>query len=133
MRKPKHIQLALFLGISGFLLLQTTQLSAQYQEKEDKNYGNTPDKQIPYANYQDAYIQHFVEEQAFTGAGRENPEPKGLKEVRLGVLAPLEGNVLVPQGTQLLQGATLAMEEANARGGYKGIPFKILAHNTLNT
>lgn len=132
MRKLKHMNLALVIAISGFLLMQTSQqASAQYQEKEDKNYGNTPTTQIPYGNYQDAYKKHFVEPQAFTGAGREKPEPKGLTEVRLGVLAPLEGNVLVPQGTQLLQGAILAVEEANARGGYKGLPFKILPHNDV--
>ena len=82
-------------------------------------------------HYQDAYKKHFMEPLEFTGAGREKPEPTGLTEVRLGVLAPLEGNVLVPQGTQLLQGATLAVEEANARGGYKGLPFKILPHNDV--
>ena len=132
MRKLKNNKLALILGISGLILFQTNQSAlAQYQEKEDNNYGNTPDKQVPYANYQDAYKQHFVEPLDFTGAGREKPEPKGLTEVRLGVLAPLEGNVLVPQGTQLLQGATMAVEEANARGGYKGTPFKILPHNDV--
>ena len=116
MRKLKNNKLALILGISGLILFQTNQSAlAQYQEKEDNNYGNTPDKQVPYANYQDAYIQHLVEPQTFTGPGREKPEPKGLTEVRLGVLAPLEGNILVPQGIQLLQGATLAVEEANAR------------------
>lgn len=104
------------------------QTRAQYKEK---GYGNTPDKIVPYKNYQDAYISHFVEELEFKGAGREKPEPTGLSEVRIGVLAPLEGNVLVPQGIQLLQGATLAMEEANARGGYKGLPFKIIAHNDV--
>ncbi len=117
MKKLKHINLALLLGISvSFLFLNVLQVSAQYKEKEDKNYGNTPDKQVPYANYQEAYIQHFEEPLDFTGAGREKPEPKGLTEVRIGVLAPLEGNVLVPQGKQLLQGATLALEEANANG-----------------
>ena len=132
MRKQHYTKLLLLLGITGFILVQTSQsLTAQYVEKEDKNYGNTPDKQVPYANYQDAYMKHFLEPQAFTGAGREKPEPKGLKEVRIGVLAPLEGSVLVPQGIQMLQGATLAMEEANARGGYKGIPFRILPHNDV--
>lgn len=132
MKKNKHINLLLILGISGFLFfLSGMQISAQYQEKEDKNYGNTPKKQVPYGAYQDAYKKHFIEPLEFTGAGREKPEPKGLTEVRLGVLAPLEGNVLVPQGTQLLQGATLAVEEANARGGYKGIPYKILPHNDV--
>lgn len=132
MKIYKHINLALSVALSGFFLFQTTlDSTAQYQEKEDKNYGNTPDKQIPYGNYQDAYMKHFVEPQAFTGAGREKAEPKGLAEVRLGVLAPLEGNVLVPQGIQLLQGATLAVEEANASGAYKGIPFKIMPHNDV--
>jgi ABC-type branched-subunit amino acid transport system substrate-binding protein len=132
MRKRYYTKLILLLGISGFILIQANQpLHAQYVEKEDKNYGNTPDKQVPYANYQDAYMKHFMESQAFTGAGRDKPEPKGLEEVRIGVLAPLEGNILVPQGIQLLQGATLAMEEANEQGGYKGIPFKILAHNDV--
>ena len=102
----------------------------KYREKDD-NYGNTPSEMLPYGNYEDAYIYHFHEPQAFTGAGREKPEPKGLTEVRIGVLAPLEGNILVPQGKQLLQGATLAMEEANARGGYKGIPYAIMPHNDV--
>jgi ABC-type branched-subunit amino acid transport system substrate-binding protein len=132
MKKLKHFKLALITGICWFLMFQTAQhISAQYKEKEDANYGNTPDKQVPYGNYQDAYKKHFLEPLEFTGAGREKPEPTGLTEVRLGVLAPLKGNVLVPQGTQLLQGATLAVEEANARGGYKGLPFKILAHNDV--
>ena len=32
---------------------------------------------------------------------------------------------------QMLQGAMLAAEEANARGGYKGMPFKIMPHNDV--
>ena len=97
MRKPHYTKLILLLGISGFMVVQTSQpLQGQYQEKEEKNYGNTPTRQIPYANWQDAYMKHFLEPQAFTGAGREKPEPEGLTEVRLGVLAPLEGNILVP-------------------------------------
>lgn len=132
MRISKRINLALIVGLTGFLMFQATlDSTAQYQEKEDTNYGNTPTRQIPYANWQDAYIKHFMEPQAFTGAGREKPEPKGLTEVRLGVLAPLEGNILVPQGKQLLQGATLAVEEANSEGGYKGLPFKIMPHNDV--
>jgi ABC-type branched-subunit amino acid transport system substrate-binding protein len=132
MKKWITVKAAVVLGISGFFLLTARlPMTAQYQEKEDQHYGNTPSKQIPYGQYQDAYKKHFLEPLEFTGAGREKPEPKGLTEVRLGVLAPLEGNILVPQGRQLLQGATLAVEEANARGGYKGLPFKILPHNDV--
>jgi len=131
MKKGKNkVQLAV-LALAGLMFFLTANVSGQYQEKEDKNYGNTPDKMIPYKNLQDAYISHFREPQAFTGAGREKPEPTGLSEIRLGVLAPLEGNVLVPQGTQLLQGAMLAVEEANKKGGYKGLPFTILPHNDV--
>jgi len=132
MRILRDTRMFLTLATAGSMFLLISQpVKAQYQEKEEQNYGNTPTRQIPYANWQDAYIKHFLEPQAFTGAGREKPEPKGLEEVRIGVLAPLEGNVLVPQGTQLLQGATLAVEEANARGGYKGTPFKVLPHNDV--
>ncbi len=120
--------LVLALCISGVTAID---ISGQYKEKEDSDYGNTPEKMVPYSSFQDAYISHFLEPQAFTGAGREKSEPTGLTEVRLGILAPLEGNVLVPQGTQLLQGATLAVEEANAIGGYKDLPFHILPHNDV--
>lgn len=129
MKAFSHIRFSSLFLVSGLILSLTSQESqAQYKEK---GYGNTPEKIIPYKNYQDAYKSHFQEELEFKGAGREKPEPTGLTEVRIGVLAPLEGNVLVPQGEQLLQGATLAMEEANARGGYKGLPFKIIAHNDV--
>lgn len=115
----------------GVLLLSVQYAGAQRYKEKDENYSNTPSDMLPYAKYQDAYIYHFHEPQAFTGAGREKPEPKGLKEVRIGVLAPLVGNVLVPQGKQLLQGATLAAEEVNARGGYKGLPYVIMPHNDV--
>ena len=72
-KKLKAAKVVLLAGISFMLLMQAEPLNAQYVEKEDKNYGNTPDKQVPYANYQDAYKKHFLEEQAFTGAGRDKP------------------------------------------------------------
>ena len=31
----------------------------------------------------------------------------------------------------MLQGATLAIEEANKKGGYKGIPYKMMVHNDV--
>ncbi len=127
--KASHKKATILLVLTALItFLSLQQADAQYKEK---SYGNTPEKQTPYANYQEAYVSHFQKEMKFYGAGREKPEPTGLTEVRIGVLAPLEGNVLVPQGKQLLQGATLAMEEANAKGGYKGLPFRILPHNDV--
>ena len=128
MRTVKNIKPALLIIFSALLLSAPFDLAAQ---NTDENYGKTPNELLPYGRYQDAYIYHFHEPQAFTGAGREKPEPTDISEVRIGVLAPLEGDVLAPQGNQLLQGATLAIEEANLRGGYKGLPFVIKPHNDV--
>ena len=54
-----------------------------------------------------------------------------LKEVRIGFLGPLEGSIIVSLGKQMLQGSMLAIEEANKKGGYKGIPFKLMIHNDV--
>jgi branched-chain amino acid transport system substrate-binding protein len=128
MIKPTNISKLVWIASLLLILLPLRQVVAQ--EKED-NYGKTPKELLPYGNYQDAYIYHFHEPQLFLGAGREKKAPEGLTEVRIGVLAPLAGNVMSPQGNQLLQGAILAAEEANARGGYKGLPFKVLPHNDV--
>ena len=82
------------------------------QDKK-QNYGKAPDEIFPYEKYTKAYKYHFLVPLTFNGAGREIQAPKDLKEVRIGFLGPLSGSVMVPQGKQMLQGATLAMEEAN--------------------
>jgi ABC-type branched-subunit amino acid transport system substrate-binding protein len=110
---------------SGAIL---TYLPVNGQEEKLK-YGNTPDEIFPYDNFQKAYKYHFVTPMQFYGAGREEPAPKNLKEVRIGFLGPLEGSYIVDLGTQMLQGAQLAIEEANKKGGYKGTPFKLMIHN----
>lgn len=100
-------------------------------QEEKLKYGNTPDEIFPYDNFQKAYKYHFVTPMQFYGAGREEPAPKNLKEVRIGFLGPLEGSYIVDLGTQMLQGAQLALEEANKKGGYNGIPFKLMIHNDV--
>ena len=94
-------------------------------------YGNTPDSIFPYGKFQKAYKYHFVEPIEFHGAGREKAAPTDLTEVRLGFLGPLENSELVPLGRQMLNGATLAIEEANAKGGYNGLPYKLMIHNDV--
>jgi branched-chain amino acid transport system substrate-binding protein len=121
------MRLILQLLVSALVILVPV-LELQGQEDE-LNYGKTPDELVPYGQFQKAYKNFFDDVQDFTGAGREKPEPTGLSEIKIGLLGPLDGSVMVPQGIQMLQGATLAMEEANKLGGYKGIPFKILAYN----
>jgi ABC-type branched-subunit amino acid transport system substrate-binding protein len=104
----------------------------KYGEAQEENYGNTPDELFPFANFQEPYIRHFIHPpQPYLGPNREKPEPKGLKEIRIGFLGPLEGSPLVDYGIQKLQGAQLAVEEANAEGGYRGMPFVIMPHNDV--
>jgi branched-chain amino acid transport system substrate-binding protein len=108
--------------LSGYLL--------NGQEKEKKaNYGNIPDELVAYDRYQKAYKYYFLSPTEFYGAGREKPPPRNLKEVRLGFLGPLEGSAIISLGKQMLQGATLAVEEANKKGGYNSIPFRLMVHN----
>lgn len=110
------------------VMFQGNELKGQ---EKDLKYGKTPDKFFPYNNFQKAYKYHFLEPIEFYGAGREKLPPKDLKEVRIGFLGPLEGSSLVSLGQQMLNGATLAIEQANNRGGYKGIPFKLMIHNDV--
>jgi len=114
--------------IMGFLLLIPFQ--SKGQEKK-VNYGNIPDELVAYDKYMKAYKYHFLEPIQFYGAGREKLPPTDLSEVRIGFLGPLEGSVLVSYGKQMLNGSMLAIEEANTKGGYKGIPFKLMVHNDV--
>lgn len=95
------------------------------------NYGNIPDELVAYDKFQKAYKYHFLEPMQFYGAGREKLPPVGLEEVRIGFLGPLDGSVIVSLGQQMLQGSMLAIEEANRKGGYKGIPFRLMIHNDV--
>lgn len=110
------------------LLFQGKELNAQ---EKDLMYGKTPKEISPYNKFQKAYKYHFLEPIQFYGAGREKLPPKDLEEVRIGFLGPLEGSDLVSLGKQMLNGANLAMEEANNSGGYRGIPFKLMVHNDV--
>jgi len=105
-------------------------LNTDGQDKQ-ANYGNIPDELVAFDRYQKAYKYHFIEPMKFYGAGREEPAPTGLKEIRIGFLGPLEGSVISSLGKQMLQGSMLAIEEANKRGGYHGTPFRLMIHNDV--
>lgn len=112
----------------GLMIFQFGKLQGQ---EKDLKYGKTPDKLFPYQKFQKAYKYHFIEPVQFYGAGRDKTAPEDLEEVRIGFLGPLEESSLVPLGEQMLNGATLALEEANARGGYKGLPYRLMIHNDV--
>jgi ABC-type branched-subunit amino acid transport system substrate-binding protein len=113
---------------SMLILMSFTRLNGQ---EKKSNYSNIPDELVAYDKYQKAYMYHFLEPLIFYGAGREKLPPTDLKEVRIGFLGPLEGSIIVFLGKQMLQGSMLAIEEANKKGGYKGIPYKLMIHNDV--
>ena len=115
--------------VTGAIILSSI-ISATAQEKK-QNYGKATDEIFPYQRFQKAYKYHFLVPLEFTGAGRELRPPAGLKEVRIGFLGPLEGSLIVSLGKQMLNGATLAIEEANKKGGYHGMPYKLMIHNDV--
>lgn len=99
--------------------------------QEPSNYSNTPDEMVPFGRYQKAYKMFFEEPQPFLGPGRDKKAPEGLETVRIGFLGPLEGSYEEALGLQMLQGSMLAIAEANAKGGYNGIPFELMKHNDV--
>ncbi len=111
-----------------FISISAPKLNAQNKKLM---YGKTPEKVFPYNNFRKAYKYFFLEPVQFYGAGRDKLPPKNIKEVRIGFLGPLEGSRILPLGKQMLNGVTLAIEEANKKGGYKGLPFKLMIHNDV--
>ena len=66
------------------------------------------------------YRDLSVADPGFAGPGRDAPAPEGLTCVRLGVIGPGRR----PAGGRLWAGVALAVAEANARGGYGGLPYE---------
>ena len=67
----------------------------------------------------------------YNGAAREVPDPplSEIDEVRIGFLGPVRDHPEQALGQMMLNGATLAIEDANRAGGYHGKPFRLMVHN----
>src|ERR1700757_1560227 len=92
-------------------------------------YAGEPADLSPYSKFAAPYDLNYVRPNIYTGAGRDIPEPQNLNEVRIGFFGPIEHSPEQMFGLRMLHGAQLAVEEANARGGYGGKPFKLMLHN----
>ncbi len=121
-------------------------------------YAKTPRELVPYANFQEPYRRFFNTPLEYTGYGRHIPEPTHVPTVKVGFVGPIitmdaetagrdrpvprrsgetrtrwdgyRASHLAPIGIKMLQGARLAIEQANARGGYRGEkPFEFLVRN----
>jgi len=107
--------------------------------KRENNYAFTSKDVAPFGGVQ-PYRKHFLEQIEYTGPGRAIPEPAHLATVKLGFIGPIRSTVSVATGGQsheevlgikMLQGSRLAIEQANARGGYlkRDIPFELVVKN----
>jgi len=101
--------------------------------KVDKRYANMPDEAVPYRRFAKPYYEWFTEEDTlqYNGAAEKRPDgdPSKLSEIAIGFFGPIESNPESIFGIPSLHGAQLAVEEANARGGYKGKPYTLKIHN----
>lgn len=92
-------------------------------------YGDTPEELLPYRSAVQPYRRLYVTPPAFRGPGRDKPAPEGLQAVRIGLVAPLQGTEDSELGRNLQRGVGMAFEEANAAGGYQGLPFELVSKN----
>lgn len=100
-------------------------------DQEEGRYGDAPKEFVPYHRTRKCYWRYFGDPTVFRGAGRDRPEPTGLESVKIGLIAPVEeGAVDLEIGRMVQRGVTLAFDEANASGGYKGkVPYEIVVRN----
>ena len=107
--------------------------------REDEKYAKTTHEVKPFRHVE-PYKEHFLVQMEYTGPGRAIPEPEHVDTVKLGFIGPIMSTVSVatggksheePLGIKMLQGCRLAIEEANAKGGYhkRDVPFELVVSN----
>lgn len=92
-------------------------------------YARTPEDLEPYGKFSRPYYQNYTTPNIYLGAGRQIPVPTGVGEVRIGFLGPVAKQADQVYGLRMLRGAQMAIDEANARGGYGGKPFRLMVHD----
>jgi branched-chain amino acid transport system substrate-binding protein len=99
-------------------------------------YANMPEHAVPFGRFRRPYQEWYVEPNTmeYDGAARSAPDPslKTLKTVNVGFLGPIGNDNPDSQfGIPMLHGAEMALDDANAQGGYKGVPFALQVHDDL--
>jgi ABC-type branched-subunit amino acid transport system substrate-binding protein len=94
-------------------------------------YAQEPEDLRPFSKFTKPYYEHYTKTIEYNGGAREVPDPdlKTLDAIRIGFLGPLSNHPDEKLGRMMLHGAEMAVDEANARGGYCGKPFKLMLHN----
>ena len=95
-------------------------------------YAGEPQDLQPYAKFSQPYDVNYTQPNRYFGAGRDIPEPRNISEVRIGFIGLIAKQADQVFGLRMLHGAQLAIDEANARGGYGGKPFRLMVHDDYN-
>jgi branched-chain amino acid transport system substrate-binding protein len=108
--------------------------------KTNQNYASSSSDVEPYGGVK-PFKEHFLVQMEYGGSGRGIPEPEQLDTVKIGFLGPIMPTVSVATGGKshneeslgiaMLRACRLAIEEANAQGGYlkRKIPFELCVRN----
>ena len=108
--------------------------------KTNENYAHSSSDVEPYGGAK-PYKEHFLVQMEYTGSGRGIPDPEHVDTVKIGFLGPIMPTVSVATGGKshneealglaTLCACRLAIEEANAKGGYlkRRIPFELCVRN----
>ncbi len=139
---PKGLQVlsTIVIFIIGLSIMLISPFSVLAGPENEKIYGETPHDYIPYKRFSSPYKRFFDVPNEYHGYGRNIAEPTDITEVKIGFLGPIEKTVSVATGgasheeslgKKMLQGAELAIQHANANGGYRntGIPYKLIIRN----
>jgi branched-chain amino acid transport system substrate-binding protein len=96
-----------------------------------KPYAGAPEDLRPFSKFTKPYYEYYQDLIEYNGAARDIPDPdlNSLSEIRIGFLAPLYDHPDQARGNRMFHGAKMAIDEANAAGGYCGKPFRLITHN----
>jgi ABC-type branched-subunit amino acid transport system substrate-binding protein len=132
--RPRTLSLLLFLLLAAPAWPQSAEAPEEPQAPApEKRYANMPVEAVPYRRFSKAYYDWFIRKDTVEYFGAAQDRPDGdvnkLSEIAIGFLGPLENNPESIFGIPMLHGAQLAIEEANARGGYQGKPYALKLYN----
>ena len=107
--------------------------STQTKPESKSRYANMPDDAVPYRRFTKPYKEWYTDPDTleYNGAARSRPDGdlSQMSEVAIGFLGPLENDPESVFGVPMLQGAQLAIKDANSQGGYRGKPFALKVHH----
>jgi len=91
-----------------------------------------PDYAMPFLNYSKPERVFFTTPNTYNGPGRASTELESDAEIRMGLLAPLDGPAKA-YGVEMQRGAELAVKLCNERGGCRGKPVRLYSRDDKGT